>query len=222
MSKAPRAMLELFPIFTTMTPAQVTNLGVSSVTATTINGNYNTLGGNQPNTYGNAVFLWQNPNQIPYNQPPLNTYQIPGNTQSGSFAFPDLQVQIKSYIMGFAVGPNVSQICSTAYVPASGTTFEYFQSTLNVQDMGTDSVTINYSTPAGNQPQTNGNWVGLWQGEVASYTNPPAAKTNVGNNNAVGQATINNYPFLRGTTYTVAYFMGSRQTMMAATYTFST
>lgn len=222
MSKAPHAILELFPIYSSMAPSQVTNLAVSSVTATTINGSYNTLGGNQPNTYGNAIFLWQSPNQIPYNTPPLATFQIPGNTQSGSFSFPGLQVQIKSYVMGYAVGPNVSQICSTAYVPASGTDWQYFQSMLSVQDLGTDSVTINYQTPSGNQPQTNGNWVGLWQGEVPSYTNPPAAKTNVDNNNAVGQATINNYPFLRGTTYTVAYFMGSKQTMMAASYTFST
>jgi len=222
MSKTSQAIHEFHPIYASQAPSNVTNLVISSVTATTINGNYNTLANNQPNTYGNCVYIWQNPNQIPYGVPPLASFAIPGNTQNGSFSFGGLQVQIKSYVMGFAVGPNVSQICSTAYVPAAGTDWQYFQTMLNVQDLGTDSLTVNYSTPSGNMPQTNQNWVGLWQGDTPSYSNPPAAKVNVDNNNAVGQAVINNYPFLRSTTYTVAYFMGSKQTMMASSYTFST
>lgn len=211
-----------FKISAAMGASNVTSLLIGAVTPTSINGEYDTLPGNQPNTYGNCVFIWQNQNQIPYNQQPLDNYAIAGNTQNGSFSFGDLEVQTKSYIVGFAVGPNVSQICSTAFVPAAGSSWQYFQTTLGVDYIGTDSLSVSYGTPTGNAPQTNQNWVGLWQGAAPSYTTAPVAKVNIDNNNATGQAVINNYKFLRSTTYTIAYFMGSKQTMMAATYTFST
>lgn len=218
---SPKVETTLLPI--AMGPTSgVTVLNVTSVSGDSIAGTYNTLSGNQPNTYGNAVLLWQNNNQIPYNQAPLATIQIQGNTQSGSFEFPNLQVQLKSYILGFAVGPNVAQICSTAFIPASGTTFPKFQTSIDVQNISTDSAIVNYNTPIGNLPQTNKNWVALWRGAAASYTVAPTVTAQVTNDYSTGQVVINNFPFQRGTTYTVAYFMGSKQTMMAATYTFTT
>lgn len=228
MSKIVPSNPAYMPVRATATPAQVTTLTVTSATGTVISGNYNCLPGDQPSTYGNTVYIWQNANSIPYNQEPLASFPIPGNTQQGSFSFPNLEIQIKSYILSFAVGPNPQASCSTAYVPATGSDFQYFQTTLDVQTLGSDSAAVNYSTPAGNLPQTNGDWIGLWVGAVASYVTAPAAKVQVGSDTAVGVASINNYPFLRGTTYTLAYFMGGwqatapKQTTMAATFTFST
>jgi hypothetical protein len=203
------------------TPATTTVL-VSGVSSNTISANYSTLLGNQPSTYGNTAFLWQSGNSIPFNQTPLATYSIPGNTEDGSFGFSGLTIQSKSYILGYAVGPDISQICATCYIPASGSDFQTFQTMLDVSNVSTDSATVNYQTPAGYSPQTNANYIGLWEGSVASYTILPLIKQNITSNSSTGSVVINNFQFKRSTTYTLAYFMGAKQVYMAATYTFST
>ena len=200
----------------------ITTVSVSGVTSDTISANYNTIPGNQPNSYGNTAFLWQSSNQIPYNEPPLATYSIPGNTQDGSFVFPGLTIQSKSYIVGYAVGTTINQICATCYIPAAGTSYATAQTNLDVSSVSTDSAIVNYQTPDGNLPLTNANWIGLWQGNVASYTVKPLYVQAIKTDDSTGSAVINNFSFKRSTTYTLAYFMGTKQTMMAATYTFST
>lgn len=212
--------LELFAL--SLPSANLTTVKVTAVRGDSIVGTYNTLPGNQPNTYGNALFLWQSNNQIPYNTTPLATFKIPGDEQDGSFVFPNLQIQLKSYILGYSVGPYIQQICSTAYIPASGTDFPTFQTNLDVTNISSDSAIVNYQTPDGYQPQTNENWIGLWKGSVAQYTVNPDLKIIISDNPSTGSAVINNFPFQRGETYTLAYFMGLKQTMMAAVYTFST
>jgi hypothetical protein len=199
----------------------VTTLEVSGVTSDTISANYKTLPGNQPSTYGNTAFIWQG-NYINYNQKPLASYSIPGGTQDGAFSFTGLTIQSKSYIVGYAVGTDIYRICATCYIPASGSEFSTFQTTLDVSNVSTDSATVNYQTPDGYLPQTNANYIGLWQGSVASYTNPPLITQIVTTNTSSGSVIINNFQFKRSTPYTLAYFMGGKQTMMAATYTFST
>ena len=93
---------------------------------------------------------------------------------------------------------------------------------LDVSNVSTDSATVNYQTPAGYSPQTNANYIGLWEGSVASYTILPLIKQNITSNSSTGSVVINNFQFKRSTTYTLAYFMGAKQVYMAATYTFST
>jgi hypothetical protein len=203
------------------TPLTTTVL-VSGVTSDTISATYSTLLGNQPSTYGNTAFLWQSSNAIPYNQKPLATYSIPGGTQDGSFSFSGLTIQSKSYIVGYAVGPDINQICATCYIPASGSDFQAFQTTLDVSNVSTDSATVNYQTPAGYSPQTNANYIGLWEGSVASYTISPLITRPITTNTSTGSVIINDFQFKRSKTYILAYFMGTKQTMMAATYTFST
>jgi hypothetical protein len=179
--------------------------------------------GNQPSTYGNTVFIWQNPDAIPYNQAPLNSQSVPTNTQYGSMNFGGLTVQTKSYIVGYAVGPNVANICSWVYIPMVGQPSETFQTSIAVPPNGIfpDFVQVTYNTPVGNAPQTNNQWVGIWQGIAPSYTVPPLGQVTVGNNNATGQVSIA-VPLLRGTTYCLGYFMGQKQTTLAASYNFST
>ena len=205
--------------------SQTTTLSISTVTPTFIIGGYNTLSGNSPNTYGNTIFLWQNNNSIPYNLPPLLAQAVTGNSQSGSYTL-KAQLQNYAYILGYAVGPDPAQICATAFIPATGTQYLYFQTTLDVTPMP-DGILVSYNTPTGNQPQTNLNWIGVWEGGAASYTVAPPTFVPVGSNNAVDQIPVP-VTLLRGRTYTVAYFMGGYATptptltAMAATLTFST
>lgn len=199
-----------------------TGLMINAVFPNAIAGTYDTISGNQPNTYANTLFLWQNTNAIPYNQAPLASFSVPGNTQMGSFAFSGISVQAWPYIIGYAVGPNPAQICSTAYIPATGSAYVYFQTSLDISVLP-DSVIISYATPANNTPQTNGNWVGIWESSIPPFSGAPVAQAPVALNTSVGQVVLNNLTLKRGTTYTAAYFMtANKQTSMAAYLTFNT
>jgi len=82
-------------------------------------------------------------------------------------------------------------------------------------------IVVQYSTPAGNQPKTFGQWIGLWQGPLASYTVPPVTSVQVTTNNSQGTVAVP-VTLLRSTTYSVGYVMGPQQTTLAATFTFTT
>ncbi|HEV7600345.1 MAG TPA: hypothetical protein VGO49_08800 [Bradyrhizobium sp.] len=73
--------------------------------------NYNSLNGNLPASYGNPAYLRQS-EWIPYNMPPLRAQSIPSNTQAGSVDIGNLQIQRVPYIIGYAVGPEIANICS--------------------------------------------------------------------------------------------------------------
>lgn len=216
--------------------ANTTNYGTNfsipagGVTGTSISLEFNTLPGNQPNAYGNMVAIWQNQNQIPWNQTPLNTQAIPNNSQAGSVVFNGLNLTINSYIVGYAVGPKVANICSTVFVPASSSSStgdSGFQTNISISSLGSTSLAVNYTTPTGYTPKTNKNWLGIWLSNAASYTTQPEWATPVSDDSSQGVAVFNSIGLRRGTTYTVAYFMGGYDgstrdlKAMAATMTFT-
>lgn len=215
------------PIVSKLSLVTATSTGTSvtapSVTPTDILLSYNTLPGNQPSTYSNTVFIWQNPDGIPYNQQPLDSQPVPTNTQSGSMDFPDLQVQAKAYTIGYATGPNVTNICSWVSIPAGMGAPTTFQTSLSIPPEGVqpDVVVVQYNTPQGNQPQANGQWIGIWQGTTPSFNVAPLALVKIGNNNATSQVGLS-VTLLRGTSYCLGYFMGAKQTTLAASFSFST
>jgi hypothetical protein len=96
--------------------------------------------GNQPNSYGNTAFLWQAP-FIPYGMPPLATQAIPGNVQNGSVAISNLQLQMVPYIVGYAVGPAVENICSSVSIAADGST-SAFQTSIKVVEVTAQMVAV--------------------------------------------------------------------------------
>lgn len=205
------------------TTSSGTTVNAPSVTGTDILLNYITLPGNQPSSYANTVFIWQNPDGIPYNEQPLSSQAVPTNTQSGSMDFSGLQVQAKAYTIGYATGPNVSNICSWVSIPAGMGPNTTFQTSISVPPNGIqpDVVLVSYDTPVGNQPQTAGQWLGIWQGSAPSYTVPPLAKVAISNNNSTSQIGLA-VTLLRGTSYCIGYFMGAKQTTLAASFNFST
>jgi hypothetical protein len=200
-----------------------TTVNAQAISGTDILLSYNTMPGNQPSSYSNTAFIWQASGAIPYNQAPLSSQAVSTNTQNGSMDFSDLEVQAKAYVIGYAVGSNVANICSWVSIPpGTGSTTTYQSSVWTTPDgVLPDVVLVHYDTPVGNQPQTNSQWIGIWQGAAPSYTTPPLAQTPVGNNNATGQVGLA-VTLLRGTTYSLAYFMGQKQTTMASSYVFST
>ncbi|HEY6327916.1 MAG TPA: hypothetical protein VI756_01170 [Blastocatellia bacterium] len=216
-----------------------TLLTVDFVTADIIGLTFDTMPGNQPNTYGNFVAIWQNQNEIPWNQDPLNVKPIPTNTQAGSISFDGLTTNNNSYIIGYSVGATKSStegqkygnICSTAFVPATspGGPSQYFQTDLVLTFVGTTSVAVQFTTPAGYKPATNKNWMGLWRASTASYNNPPDWSAPITLDSNFGTAAFNNVNIGRGLTYTIGYFMSgwlgqgqqNRQTALACSLTFT-
>lgn len=214
--KHPLSMVSTAGIGTTVT--------APSVTGTQIQLAYNTMPGNQPSTYSNTVFIWQSGAAIPYNQKPLGSQPVPTNTQSGSMTFKDLQVQTKDYIIGYAVGSDPGNICAWVYIPpVGGGDNQTFQTMLSVPAGGIqpDTVLVTYSTPAGNTPQSNSQSIAIWQGTIASFTAAPLAQVSCSTNNSQDQIGLP-VTLLRGTTYTLGYLMGKKQTTLAAAFTFST
>jgi hypothetical protein len=220
------------PLKISSTRQYQTHLNINSVTADAISLGYNTMPNNQPAANGNFVAIWQNQNQVPWNQKPLATKPLGGNSQAGSLSFDNLDVTNNSYILGFAVGTDITNICATAYVPAQsegGAQYPTTTTTLSLQNLGTTSITVQFDTPAGYQPKSNGNWMGVWRGETASYINPPDAAVAVGLDANFGTQGINGISIGRGLTYTVGYFMGGwnadptkrKQTTLAASLTFT-
>ncbi|CAM3224102.1 hypothetical protein [Burkholderia ubonensis] len=207
-----------------------------SPTGTTIPVAYNTMPGNQPAEYGNTLFIWQAGNAVPWNSPPEGKQSISSNSQDGSDTFRDLSVTTLSYIIGYAVGPDKTQVCASVFVPAVGGSdaaqiqkaidialAQGNQASVAVQAFpGATSVQVNYTTLDGYPPGANNNWVGIWErGTVPLSGADPIQKVSITSNSSTGSTGFSNIRLLRGHTYSVGYFMGPKQTMLAASYTFT-
>lgn len=212
-----------------------TNITLSGILADQVTVSYDTMSGNQPNTYGNFLAIWQSGDTIPWNTEPLNIYPIPGNTPNGSVNFTGLDLTNNSYIVGYAVGIALSDtqqkygnICSTAYIPASSNQTSSDQPNISIGVVGSTSVSFNFQLPEGILPQSNGAWAGIWRSGVPSYNNPPEAVTPISINAASGGGSFNNFNVGRGLTYTIGLFMSgysstgqSTQTALACSLTFT-
>lgn len=206
------------------------------VTGTQITYHYDSMAGNQPNTYGNTVFLWQTSQQaVPINTSPLKSQLVSSNQPNGSNIFSDLSVSRESYLVAYAVGNSVKNIVATVFIPASGgdtpaPVAPVPAPSILITDAGSTSVSFAYVLPPGMTPQNDGDWVGLWQGgsEAVIYSQPPTWFVQVGSNSAQGNFGINlsSGNIQRGTTYTLGYFKGGyaqgspKQSTLAASTTF--
>lgn len=204
-----------------------TILTVANVTADTIDVDYQTMPGNQPNTYGNFLAIWQNTDSIPWNSEPLKTFPIPTNTQAGSATFGDLNITSNSYIIGYAVGSTLSgaaqkygNVCSTAYIPASGSSenADTFASSVENIKAGSTSASFDFVLPDGVTPKTNGAWAGLWRGAAPNlYGTAPLASVLLSPDVSSGRTAFNNVSIGRGTAYTIAIFMSGYQSTGGST-----
>ncbi len=196
------------------TASNTTMLSAVSISADTINLSYNTMPDNRPNTYGNFVAIWQNANQIPYNQAPLFSQQISKDTQRGSVAFTDLTIAKNDYIIGYSVGPvrteeqTYGNVCATVYVPlgSDGDNTPFWPS-VQIKSVLPDSLVVGYKVPSGNIPGTNKAWLALWRSETTSYTQPPLAAVPITSTNSSGTVGFNNVTIGIGLTFTVGLFM---------------
>lgn len=176
---------------------------------------YNTMPGNQPQSYGNFIAIWQDFNSIPWDTPPFRTKKIEDNTQHGTLNF-DVPLQNKSYIVGYAVGTELTSpkqiygnMCATDFLEAnSGKGEDPITPSVAVKYVGTNSVSFLFGLPDGNLPLTNGAWAALWRGKNPSYYGTaPLAQIPIKIDFSSGSASFSNVPLQRGTDYTIGLFM---------------
>ena len=216
------------------TTAQVT-FEATAIGSEQIRITFKGLSSNNPNKYGNRIYLWENiDNIIPWgDDQPIKNEAITELGPQGSIELHGLKLQDKSYIIAYCVGKDVYNICSTTIIPLGGQKSEnLFQTSIQLISHETDSLNVSYEAPEGCAPKTSNHWIGLWEGRQAGYQTRanPVYQQIVDSDRSKANIGIS-YKLDRDTTYTVAYFVGgykdsdpskSLNTVMAATTTFST
>ncbi|MCF6404886.1 hypothetical protein L3C95_18445 [Chitinophaga filiformis] len=204
-----------------------TNLDLCSVAVTFVDGetvvvDYSGLPGNQPATYKNFVAIWEN-SVIPWTAPPLLAVPILENGQQGSVTFEGLTITRNAYIVGYAVGPEITNICCSSIISAGGLLAAPTQVSISLNFVGTDMLSIHYQTLAGYLPLQYNNWIGLWKGYASPYNaDTPLAIAMINSNASEGTANMPNVLLEPHTNYSLIYFMGKERTMAAAILNFNT
>jgi hypothetical protein len=165
------------------------------------------------------VFVWQG-DAIAGGRRPLASERVPGNASHGSVDVGGLALMPNTgYIVGYAVGPDVSSVAATVQIPGDGAG-QAFATTIDAQQVGPTFVVADFATPHGNNPEASGQWVGVFQGEF-SYAASPVARADVPSSQSQGSIVLPGQ-LLSGATYTLCYFMGPDQKTRAAACTFRT
>ncbi len=207
----------------TSTSTAVTTVQILTTSGTVMILSYATMPGNAPSTNNNTVFLWQSHDAVLYKQTPISSAPVPGATQSGSMAMSNIVLQPNTaYTIGYAVGGTAANVCSWSSISADGKIDNFSSQVWAPPDgISPNAVLVSYLTPIGNQPQAGAQWVGIWMGVSVPYTGAPISQQLITSNAESGQQALL-VQLARGTTYTIGYFMGTAQTTLAASFTFTT
>src|SRR5260221_1351462 len=100
------------------------SISIPSITPATVMVSFTSLPGNMPKTNQNFVAIWES-TIIPWPIKPLAVQQVPLDQEQGSVVMSGLSFQSKPYIIGYGVGPLITDICASAIVyvcsqPGSG------------------------------------------------------------------------------------------------------
>ncbi len=174
---------------------------------------YSTPTGNNPEKFSNKTYLWQtNGPFVPYSDTDFKVEGVPGVSNAGKPTLEDT-IGDEQYLLAYAVGNSVNNICAFTTIPASGdenpgTTFSSQLSILNKPT--TESVIIKYQTPIGNKPKTNNNVCRIFNTQIAPYQKDSSLiqEGTFVNDTASGQVRFDfSTPLQRDNPYTVAYYM---------------
>lgn len=223
---------------------QTVVVNTTDVSAKQISVKFDTPNGNLPNTFGNTLWIWQSGNQVPWSSAG-KSQAVEVNTPSGDASFTDLDVTILSYLIGYSVGPKGDQnwlypnVVSTVFIPALGKSASsvdklqqegnVFSPGVNMQTFGATSLVTKFDMLAGFSPELAKSYIGVWEGQTVSYTQPPKWYQPVTGSNSSGTVSFNNIKILRGTTYAIGLFASGydlnpsnlKQSALAATNTFT-
>ncbi|MGS2763402.1 hypothetical protein [Sinomicrobium sp. M5D2P9] len=204
------------------TNLDIVTVTVDNFTADTISLRYSGLPGNLPHKYGNFVAIW-NQTIIPWGQDPIQKQDISGNAQTGTIVMTDLVVTASSYTIGYACGPDYTDIAASTILSAGGLRGAPTSISIGLNAVGSNSVSINYRTLVGYRPKTYKNWIGIWKGYYSPFNSTnPLGFTEISSDSSEGNVAINNIVVGINSVYTLVYFTGKEETTAAAILTFNT
>lgn len=183
---------------------------------------FDTLPGNLPATNGNLVAIWQNAG-IPYGQAPMQKANITKNQPTGDQIF-EFPIQRKPYVCAYGTSDTGTAWAGTVqFTPGMGLQGISFVTQIDLVATGADSLLALFKSPLGNNPNANGNWIGLWQGPQPAYDGANLIKkVNVTVSTAEGSQSMSGLTLLMNTTYSLAYAVGPKASDIAAWVTFVT
>jgi len=203
-----------------------TDLKASIINAENIELSYSTLPGNCPKSYGNWIGLWQG-SVIPYGRNPLWHSLLGSDDSAGCHILGGLQLQRTPYILGYAHSVSLSSISSTVqFIPSQtgeGTLGILFPTTISLVAYNAQGIVISYSTPSGNIPVENGDWIGLCAGSQASFSSENLIrKVDVTQRSNCSSQALTGISLAYKSTYTIVYGCSREETAIAASLTFET
>jgi hypothetical protein len=183
---------------------------------------YQTLPANTPQKNKNYVAVWES-TMIPWTEAPIATATIPSDSQMGSVPITNLAVQQRAYIVGYAVGPKINDMCASATLFVGGQTGPTESCSIGLTYVSDDTLLIQYQTLDGYQPQTQNNWLGLYAGVISPYyATPTLATLDIPSNTSQGNVSMSNLGLSIQSPYTLVYYMGATNAEAAAILTFRT
>ncbi len=187
---------------------------------------YKSLPGNNPCDNDNWIGVWQG-SMITQNSEPFISYKIELENSNGQLILDDLELQRKPYIVGYGVGKSINSICSTVqFTPQKtpvNTEGNTFATSIQLLNYNANDLLLGYTTPPGNIPVENKNWIGLWPGDAPTFSrNNLLKRSKVTKRNNVSSQVLSNIILAYNSVYTVAYGMGDDYSDLAAMITFST
>ncbi len=198
------------------------SISIPSITPATVMVSFTSLPGNTPKTNQNFVAIWES-TIIPWPIKPLAVQQVPLDQEQGSVVMSGLSVQSKPYIIGYGVGPLITDICASAIVYVGGQPGGGFSSSIGIESLTADAIVVHYVLCSAYQPLASGNWIGIWQGSASPFfSGPPLVKALITGNSNEGYVAMNGLNLAFGTQYTLVYFVGPALTNAAAILNFST
>lgn len=176
---------------------------------------YRSMPGNQPSAYSNHIHIWQSENYVPWNQKPLKSQPVSGDSQSGAIVVQGMNIGKLDYIIGYSVGASPTQTAATAYIPVTVSAaspdneYEYSVSSIDVTSAGDSYLNFSYQMPDGYNPSAYGAWVGLWQGrQIPLPTTEPLSRTTIPYTSETGSHSLSNLNLASGEHYCIGLFFG--------------
>jgi len=205
----------------TVLSKQSNSLTAELVVASIVAAKYSTLPGNLPATFKNVIAVWPG-TIVLWGEKPLALSAITKDDPQGDRAI-NLPASQPPYTVAYGTSASGTAYCATVLLTELGKPGNPFAIGLDLPWVGDDSLVASFSTPAGNQPHDYGNWLGLWEGQVATYDGSNRIKkVAIDDNVSSGAQLMNDLTLKIKTLYTLGYGCGPKDTDLAATLTFQT
>jgi hypothetical protein len=147
------------------------NVDEQHLTATSIPIYYNTLEGNQPNTYKNTVHLWQVDGwEVPPSVPNLIKEPLITADNPSAFQYFNVELTRANYLIAYAVGEGRDAVVTTQRLEPLGDGQykvtpppEEEALSFKITDVNPTTVSYSFRMPSGTSAKDDGDWIGVWR-----------------------------------------------------------